>query len=373
MELVLSNPLKRLFSSLVVVAFLFPLFLFHIGDARAQSADGPAGGAGVNISPAIIEPNQPLEPGTSNKFSVTLKNIDSGVQTFYISSKDIVDVKDGGTPVFANGTEEKTGMELSAWMKLPVTQVTLAPGVSEEINFTIDVPENATPGSHFGSVFLSVDPPDIKHGNGAMVGYKVANIITVRIAGDAISDANIRQFSTDRFFNSTKNIDFSARIENNGSILVRPVGPVEIRNMLGQKVDTIIFNEEQQSAVFPGKVREFKFNWTGQGAGFGRYEAILSPVYGEEGAKKTMSSTVTFWILPIKIIGPALAGLAFILLITFLFVRIYIKRTLAHLSHGQSRIVSRRKSKGLSSSLLLVVVMLTVTAIFVVILLALFA
>ena len=256
---------------------------------------------------------------------------------------------------------------------MPVTQITLASGVSEEINFTIDVPKDATPGSHFGSVFLSVDPPSIDRGNGATVGYKVANIITVRVAGDAVLDANIRQFSTARFFNSSKNVDFSARIENNGNILVRPVGPVEIRNMLGQKVDTIIFNSEQQSAVFPKKVREFKFSWVGQGTGFGRYEAILSPVYGENGARKTMSSTVTFWILPIKIIGPALAALAFVLLVTYLFVRIYIKRTLAHLSLGQSRIVSRRKNKGVSSSLLLVVVMLTVTAIFVVILLALFA
>jgi hypothetical protein len=370
MELVLSRTLKRFLASLVVITFLTPLLFFSAKFVHAQETPT---GAGVNISPAIVEPSQPLEPGSSNKFSVTLKNLNSSEQTFYVSSKDIIDVKDGGTPVFAEGGGEKTGMELSSWVKLPVTQVTLPPGLSEEINFTIDVPQDATPGSHFGSVFLSVDPPDIEHGNGASVGYKVANIITVRIAGDAVTDANIRQFSTDRFFNSSKNIDFSTRIENNGNILIRPVGPVEIRNMLGQQVGSLVFNEEQRSAIFPGKVREFKFNWKGEGNGFGRYEAILSPVYGEEGSMKTMSSTVTFWILPIKIIGPAIAGLAFILLITYLFVRIYIKRTLAHLSHGQSRIVSRRKSKGLSSSLLLVVVMITVTAVFVVILLALFA
>jgi hypothetical protein len=142
--------------------------------------------------------------------------------------------------------------------------------------------------------------------------------------------------------------------------------------MLGQTVDTFTFNETK-NAVFPGKIREYEFKWTGEGTGFGRYEAILSPVYGYAGAKMTISSTVSFWILPLNIILPALGILAVVLLTTFIFVRLYIKRTLAHLSQGQGRIVRRRKQKGVSGTLLLAVVMLTVTAVFLVVLLVLFA
>ena len=74
-----------------------------------------------------------------------------------------------------------------------------------------------------------------------------------------------------------------------------------------------------------------------------------------------------------NIILPALGALAVILLITFIFVKLYIRRTLAHLSHGQSRIVRKRRKQGLSASLLLAVVMLTVTAVFMIALLVLFA
>lgn len=364
--------MKRPLSIVLCVGFFFQLLILSATQVFAQGIPNESQ-AGVSVSPALIESDKPLELGSMQQYSVTVKNLNANEQTFYLSSRDIVDVKDGGVPVFADGTEEKTGMELSSWMKLSTEQITLASGVSQEINFTIAVPNDATPGTHFGSIFISVDPPEIQQKNGASVGYKVANIIALRVAGDAIDEASIRQFSTSRFFNASKNIDFSVRIENSGNILVRPVGPVEIKNMLGQKVDTFIFNEEQQGAVFPGRVREYNFTWKGQGTGFGRYEAIISPIYGEEGVKKTISSTVSFWILPVKIIGPALAALAFVLLLTFIFVRIYIKRTLAHLSHGQSRVVSRRKNKGASSTLLLIVVMLTVTALFMVILLALFA
>jgi hypothetical protein len=340
------------------------LFFFQVDSLFAQDNQ-----AGVSVSPAIIEPDAQLNPGTSHEFSVTVKNLNNNEQTFYLSPRNIVDVQ-GGTPIFSQ-SNEKTGMEMSEWIKLPVTQIVIPPGASERVVFTLDVPGDATPGSHFGSVFVSVDPPDIEK-SGAAVGYQVANIVIARVAGEATDSANIRQFATKRFFHGSKNVDFSLRIENLGNVLVKPTGPVEITNMLGQKVDTFIFNEEQAS-VFPSKIREYAFNWSGEGSGFGRYEALISTVYGEAGAKKTLTSTVSFWILPMNIILPALAALAFILLVTFIFVKLYIRRTLAHLSHAQSRIVRKRRKQGLSATLLLTVVMLTVTAVFMIALLVLFA
>jgi hypothetical protein len=170
----------------------------------------------------------------------------------------------------------------------------------------------------------------------------------------------------------SQNVDFSVRIENTGNVLVRPIGPLEVFNMLGNKVGNTVFNEEQ-AAVFPGVTREFfDIKWEGDSIGFGRYEAILSPTYGDIGEKKTMSNTVTFWILPMNIIGPALGVLAVLLLVAFIFVRMYIKRSLAHMNQGR-RIVRRRSKGGSSATLLVVVVTLTVTALFLIVLLALFA
>lgn len=350
--------------SVVTAAFFLAFLLcFHAHIVNA------ANDSGVSISPAIIE--ETIESGITKEYSVTIQNQNNSEQIFYLSTKNIVDVEDGGIPVFSSNKFEKTGMELADWIKLPTDRITLPAGASQQINFSVEVPVDAPPGSHFGSIFISVDPPDIKD-SGAAVGYQVANIISLRVAGDATEVANIRQFSTNSFFYGSKNVDFSVRIENEGNVLVRPSGPLEIKNMLGQKVDTIIFNESK-GAVFPGKVREYSINWTGEGTGFGRYEAIVSPIYGDSGAKRTISSTVSFWILPMNIIGPALGALALVLLVTFVFVRVYIKRTLAHLSYGQTRIVRKRKRNGMSATLLLVIVMLTVTGLFMIALLILFA
>lgn len=333
---------------------------------------------GVSISPAVIE--ETIEPGSIKEYSIKVENLNSFEQEYYVFTRNISGVRDGGVPVFAKEGAERTGFEMADWITLGADRILIPARSSVNLNFTMAVPEAATPGSHFSGIFISVEPPDIE-ASGAAVGYQVANIISIRVAGDAIEEANIRQFATSQFLYGSQDVDFSVRIENTGNVLIRPAGPLEIYNMLGNKVGTLMFNEEQY-AVFPrvpnptdeelNGMREFELTWSGDAIGFGRYEAILSPVYGDEGAKKTMTSTVTFWILPMNIIVPALLTLAVLFLIIFVSVRLYIKRSLAHLDHGR-RIVRRRKQGGPSVTLLILVVTLTVTALFLIVLLALFA
>lgn len=347
---------------------LFAVIIVALSFMNTAATKVYAQQAGVSIKPATIE--ETLDPGTQKQYSVTIENLNAAEQVFYLFTRNIKGVQDGGVPIFADNFE-RTGYELADWISLPVTEIALAGGAQSTLDFTISVPQNASPGSHFGGIFVSVDPPKIEK-SGAAVGYQVANIISIRVSGDAIEEADIREFSTAKFLYGSQNVDFEVRIENKGNVLVRPVGPLEIYNMLGDKVGDIVFNKEQ-AAVFPHDTREFtEIKWVGDSVGFGRYEAVLSPVYGDYGAKKTMSSTVSFWILPWSVIGPALGLFAVILFVTFVFVKLYIRRSLAHLNHGR-RIVQRKKRGGSSVVLLVTIVALTVTALFLIVLLTLFA
>lgn len=327
-----------------------------------------AQGAGIRISPALIE--ETLDPGVTEEYRIEVENLNSVDQTYYIFTRNIRGVQEGGAPIFAEDELERTGYELADWITLPTNQITVPAGGREVINITMDVPAGASPGSHFGGVFISADAPEIER-SGAAVGYQVANIISIRVSGDAVEQASIRQFSTGKFLYGAQDIDFNVRIENTGNVLVRPMGPVHINNSLGKRVGEVIFNESR-AGVFPADTREFELQWIGDSVGFGRYEAVLSAGYGDEGAKKTISSTVTFWVLPINIIGPALGILAFILLVTVIGVRVYIKRTLAQLNAGR-RLVRRRGQQNSSMSLLLIVSVLVVIALFLLIMLVLFA
>lgn len=353
------------FFSLLLLSFWITfsiIFIFSIPTVNAQEV-------GVSIKPAMID--ESLDPGEIKEYKITIENLNAREQLFYLFTKNISGVREGGSPIFAKNDLEKTGYALSDWITLPEDQILIEGNGVKILNISLKVPEDATPGSHFGGVFVSVDPPKIEK-SGAAVGYQVANIVSIRVSGDVIDDANIRQFSTSKFLYGSQNVDFLVRIENKGNVLVRPYGPLQITNMLGNEVGSLTFNKDQ-AAIFPTDTRSFEISWEGNSIGFGRYEASLAPIYGIEGAKKTMYSTVSFWILPMNIILPAVGVFALFLLTVFVFVRLYIRRSLMNLNHGGRRIVRQRRKGNSSAFLLFIIVTLTVTALFLIVLLALFA
>lgn len=336
--------------------------------AVASVADAQNSAAGIGISPATIE--EGANPGETQKHTISVTNLSASQQTYYFYLRDIVAVEEGGVPVFADEGEEKTGYELSKWISLNMSEMAMASGEQKDVEVTITVPTEATPGSHFGGVIVSMQPPRLRS-TGAAVGYEVANIISIRIAGDVTEEAQIRSFSTGNFIYGKPVIDFSARVENKGNVLLRPFGPLEIYNMFGKRVSMITLNESK-SGIFPLSERTFNIVWESDGGGFGRYEAILSMVYGEQGRQSTVSSTTSFWILPLNIILPALGVLLTLLLLTYVFVRLYIKNKLRGVTQSR-RMVRTRRQGGTSALLLVLVVMLAVTAFFLLILLVLFA
>lgn len=359
LNMIFVQSVSRLSLFLTVSLFLLSSFNF----AFAQDT------AGVGIKPAIIEDK--VDPKEVMSYSVELKNLGPADQIFYLSKRDIIGVEGGGSPIFANNHSELTGYELSEWISLEKDSLMIPAGKTETVNFTLNVPENASPGGHFGAIVVSVEPPEMRN-SGASIGYEVANIVSIRVAGEVLESAQIRQFSTKKFIHSSTNVDFLVRVENEGNTLVKPIGPMEISNMFGKKVATLQFNESL-SGVFPKSTKNYELNWTSDNPGFGRYEAVLSAVYGDEGRKSTMSSTVTFWILPMNIVGPALGILVVLFLVIYFGVRMYVKRTVTIMTSGSTRRLVRSRSQGEFPVFLVFVSMLAVTALLLIVLLLLFS
>ncbi len=326
--------------------------------------------AGVSINPATLE--RSVDPGDVIEASINVRNISDREETYFVSPRDIIGVRDGNAPEFAPEGQEKTGYELSAWVTVDEGPYTMDPGESVSIPLTIVVPDDASPGSHFGGLFVSTEPPKLRT-IGASVGYKVPSIISLKVSGDTIINAQIREFSTEKIIHGSTNVKFNVRIQNSGNVLVRPHGPLEVYNMFGSQVHSRLFNENL-GGVFPGVIRTFNQSWSDDNPGFGRYQAVLSLVYEAEGGNRTIDSTVTFWILPMNIIFPVLGVLAVLLIVGYLSVRMYINRVVRQSAGSRRQLVrSRRKSKQISMLMLVSIVLLTITALFLILLLLLLA
>jgi hypothetical protein len=344
-------------SLLVLSVFLTPTTL------HAQSV-------GVQILPAAIE--EAADPGGNITTDITVRNVSQGEQTLYLIKKDIAGVRDDATPIFAEEGMEPTGYELTSWVTVSEEPIVLAPGSSAKVPVTITVPESATPGSHFGGVFVSAEPPRLR-ANGASVGYEVGSIISIRIRGDVVEDARIRSFSTTRAVYTKPEVQFSTRVENPGNVLIRPRGPLEVFNMFGKRVSLMTVNDAK-GGVFPGTTRAYETIWKSEDLAIGRYQGIVSLVYGEEGTETTVSATVSFWVLPLKIIVPILGILMFIVLSVYFGVRLHIKRTLdRYQGRDRSRVVYSRRARGVNRLTAIAIGLLIGIAVFLVMMLALFA
>jgi len=299
----------------VVAAFLF---LLPLAPAFAQQ---PA--ASLTLQPAVVEDN--ASPGQIYKFTLTATNDSNSTQTYYLQSQDISGLDDSGHPIFAQPGQQPTGYELSSWVRLPASSVTLGPGESQAVTVSVDVPQNASPGAHFAGVFFDVLPPQ-EQTTGAGVGYNVGAVVSLTIAGNVVEDASLREFSTDKFIYSVPDVTFAAKIDNSGNTLVRPNGIIQIHNMLGKDVATINVNSTG-GAVFPGSSRTYSVEWKGGGLSFGRYEAVASLAYGDQ-ARHTLTTTTSFWVLPLNLIGSVVGVLLVVVLGLWFFMRLYVRRKL---------------------------------------------
>lgn len=346
------------FSFVVLSFFLVPE---HI--VRAQSA-------GAQLIPAKIE--TAVNPGDVLDEIMKVRNVSSSEQTYYLIRKDIVAVRDDNSPVFADEGAEPTSYALSTWITLSEEPIVLAPGASAEIPVHIVVPANASPGSHFGGIFVSVEPPRLRQ-TGAAVGYEIGSIVSLRIRGDVIENARIRSFSTDRLVYGKPSVTFISRVENPGNVLITPHGPLEVFNMFGKRVALINVNDSL-GGVFPGTTRSYESVWEDKDFAFGRYQGIVALLYGEKGNETTVSATVSFWVLPANIILPIVGILVFVILAVYFGVRLHIKRTLDQYQVSSRRTtVYRRRDSGVTRLTMIAIALLAAVTLFLVAILIVFA
>lgn len=323
---------------------------------------------GVKVQPSVIE--EKVDPGQIFSSVLNATNIAQEAQTFYIVKRDISGLSADGQPNFAL-EGEATGFELSSWIKVREEPIVILPGETKAIPFSIVIPENALPGAHLGAILMTTSAERPKE-TGIAIGYQVATIINLRMAGDIVEEALLREFYTDQSVYSQPEVKFTTRVENLGNSVIRPRGPIEISNMFGDNVATLIMNDAA-AAILPGAERYFELLWSGDGLSFGRYQAVLSLAYGDD-EWKTISDSVSFWVLPLNIILPVTGGMLGLIIIIFGLVKLYIRKKLSHFQRisGQKPDI-RREGAAMSRALIIAVVLIALIIFFLILLFFLFA
>jgi len=185
--------------------------------------------------------------------------------------------------------EEDAANSLRTWVKPAIPDLYVAPKQEITLDFTIDVPTNADPGSHWGTL-LSVTSPQ-STGTGVGVQERLGFIIYVRVLGEARETLTLESLSLPRFAESPP-IALEARFKNEGTVHEAPLGDIEVRNMFGWLVATATLPVRN---VLPGAIRKSDIS-VGGGVWFGRYTVLLHATYGDAGS--ALSAERTIWVVP---------------------------------------------------------------------------
>ena len=219
----------------------------------------------LTLSPPLYEIG--AMPGQTLRTGLKIFNETDKAGTFYFEAQNFTAKGEEGDPYFV-GEIGKEG--LASWIELP-EPIRLEPGELKQVEFTIRVPENADPGGHYAAIFLSTSPPAIEEAGAIGVAARIGSLLLLRIGGEIIEEGRLIEFGLadgKRIFEHLP-IDFLVRIENLGTVHIKPAGTIEIRNIFGRKTAEVKVNiakmpdgkERPVGNILPKSIRKFESSW----------------------------------------------------------------------------------------------------------------
>lgn len=285
--------MKKVFFAITLAALVFSL--------------APAIASATTISPPVIEFD--ARPGDTIVDVIKLFNETDEEITLTGEVRTFKALNETGAPSFLS-PEEST--DLATWLKLDEATVTLPTNGRKDVLFSIDVPADAEPGGHFAGILWTPTGTTTLEGSGVGITMKTGTLVLVRVAGEVSETGRLASFTADRQSYNYLPVNFAVRFENLGNVHLKPVGVIEIKNLVGRKVASLPVNGDLAN-VLPESIRKFDALWqkteVPRGASewqkerenfaWGKYTATLILNYSEE--EQATTATLVFWVFPWRV------------------------------------------------------------------------
>jgi hypothetical protein len=303
--------MRRILS--VAAAFVAVVILLASsgGAVQAQSA-----GLGITPRKDLV-----VEPGKSITDQLQIINLDNDedlrvtLQVIDFGSQD-----ETGTPALKlEANAPQTEWSLKPFLNAPKS-VRIAPGKSEYIKFTINIPAGQGAGSYYSAIRYVAEGDN---GGQVAVGASGATLVFVTVPGKTKESLLLQKFgayeskprTTEGEYRSLfvksapKELAFT--LKNQGNVAERPAGSIVIKNMFGKHTALIKDANPKISLALIDQTRRFQACITtpdknsdeteckATSLAPGRYTATLNAFYGINGNDtQEILATASFWYLP---------------------------------------------------------------------------
>ncbi len=290
-----DNVRKKFLKATVLVALLLTVASF----GRVMAANTPPPTQGIQISPVLIDLN--AQKSNKYKLQITVTNVTAQDLVLKGNVNDFRAKDESGNPeVILDDTEGSEGFSFKKWVSVP-QNISLKVKESKVVTVTVNVPDNAEAGGHYGVVRFTGVPPGEENSK-VSIAASVGVLVLARVDGKISEKLSLKELYIEKDgkksgLSQSGPLNIVERIENTGNVHVKPSGNVTVKNMFGGTVATLPLSEPARN-VLPQSVRKFSQplnkKWL-----FGRYTARVEVSYGY--TNQVLSDSFTFWVIPYKL------------------------------------------------------------------------
>lgn len=263
-----------------------------------------------------------IRPGQSVVFEISVANRISDDRRFELVVEDVAGSDDASRSVVFLG-EARGPYTVKDYISFPQNSFNLDLGERARIPVTITIPADAEPGGYYGGVLVSTVKDDgVDEGAGTARSPIVARIGTlffITVPGEVVKSGETKALSLAQpsWWYEKGPIDMRILYENTGSVHLNPYGEIRITNLFGEEVG---FVELEPWFVLPKSLRTRDVSWDRELL-FGRYTATAFINRGYDDVIDEF--TITFWVLPWKVVGGIFLSVFIVLFIIRFFFRTF--------------------------------------------------
>jgi len=296
-------------------------------------------GQALEIAPPVV--NLTVNPGQTTSVSIYIRDVSTSKLIVTGQANDFVAAGEDGNPKLLLTDDGNDPYSMKNWVtNLP--DLTLIPREIKAMTITLKVPQNASPGGHYGVIRFTATAPDLKD-TGVSLSASLGALLLVTVTGNITENLSLQEFSvnqseqTGSFF-ETGPLNFAERFKNSGNIHEQPTGQVVVTDMFGNKFAALTVNQSSGN-VLPNSIRKYEETLDESVIGdkkmIGRYTATLKVTYGT--SKKVLTSTISFWVIPYKVILFILLGIVLAFFGLRTLIRNYNRRIVAKAQRTRRR------------------------------------
>ncbi len=325
--------MKFRISLLIVV--LFSLFNGPLlGLANAATPTRP-----LNLITSPLPINLSAKPGTSVTTDIRVKQGGTETEKLNISLMKFAAFGAAGKPRLEDRGPNDDYFD---WVKFSSTTITAPPNVWQTVKMTVNLPKTAQFGYYYAVVFTRAGDDTRPDKGAAISGGTAVLVLLDALVPNAKRKLDLVSFGVTHRLYEYLPAHFNTAFHNSGNVHQQPKGDIFIKRG-GKLISTVPLNGEGGN-VLPQSNRIFQNEWLNGFPVFepklqdgkvvqkdgepvkvlkwdfskisdlriGRYTAVLEAVYDDGSRDQPIEATISFWVIPWKILTVLLVLLVLI-------------------------------------------------------------